>query len=197
MAATQPRPPAAGKPTASRRPDDPNACSAPAAGPPCGVTRSSRTPVRTNRPRGWYVRSTWSAGFGTPSSRTVRRLRLVVRFWPRRDPKCHRGVGARRRVPQGRRGRRHARVAVQFARMRFTQATSLPRRLIVFQWATNNVASVPYRQNVMIILPPTLEMRTRRELASFVVASMEAAGVIVPTSSRLRQMHDLLAAGGA
>lgn len=51
--------------------------------------------------------------------------------------------------------------------------------------------SVIRRQNRMIILPPTITLRTRLEISSFVIATIEAEGVRVPPSSRLRRMHDL------
>jgi hypothetical protein len=47
----------------------------------------------------------------------------------------------------------------------------------------------------MIIVPPTITPRTRPELSSFVIATIEAAGVQVPPSSRLRRMHDLYHSG--
>lgn len=47
----------------------------------------------------------------------------------------------------------------------------------------------------MIITPPTITRRTRPEIASFVIETIEAAGVRVPSSSRLRRMHNLLHSG--
>ena len=43
----------------------------------------------------------------------------------------------------------------------------------------------------MITVPPTITPRTRPELCSFVIATIEAAGVHVPPSSRLRRMYDI------
>jgi hypothetical protein len=48
----------------------------------------------------------------------------------------------------------------------------------------------------MIVTPPTLKPRSRREQSAFVIASIEALGVLVPPGSRLRKMHDLLVAEG-
>jgi hypothetical protein len=47
----------------------------------------------------------------------------------------------------------------------------------------------------MIILPPTIVPRSRPELASFVIDTIEAAGVSVPDSSRLWRMHRLYNSG--
>jgi hypothetical protein len=47
----------------------------------------------------------------------------------------------------------------------------------------------------MIILPPTITPRTRPELSSFVIDTIEAEGVSVPPSSRLSRMHDLYHSG--
>ena len=47
----------------------------------------------------------------------------------------------------------------------------------------------------MIIIPPTITPLTRPELSSFVIATIEAAGVPVPPSSRLRRMFDLYHSG--
>lgn len=47
----------------------------------------------------------------------------------------------------------------------------------------------------MIVLPPQITPRTRRALSSFVIAKIEAEGIRVPDSSRLRRMHDLLHSG--
>jgi hypothetical protein len=48
----------------------------------------------------------------------------------------------------------------------------------------------------MIVFPPTLKRRTRREQSIFVLKSIEAYGVRVPPGSRLKKMHDLLVAEG-
>jgi hypothetical protein len=50
-------------------------------------------------------------------------------------------------------------------------------------------------QNHMIIQLPRITPRTRPELSSFVIATIEAEGISVPQSSRLRQMHDLYHSG--
>jgi len=50
-------------------------------------------------------------------------------------------------------------------------------------------------QNRMVILPPSITPRTRLELSSFVIATIEAEGVRVPPSSRLRQVHELYHSG--
>src|SRR5579871_2793816 len=47
----------------------------------------------------------------------------------------------------------------------------------------------------MIFLPPKITPRTRQELSSFVITTIEAEGVSVPPSSRLRRMHDLYHSG--
>ena len=47
----------------------------------------------------------------------------------------------------------------------------------------------------MIILPPRITLRTRPEISSFVIRTIEAEGVRVPPSSRLRRMHDLYHSG--
>ena len=47
----------------------------------------------------------------------------------------------------------------------------------------------------MIILPPTITPRTRPEISSFVIETIEAEGVRVPPSSRLRHMHNLYDSG--
>ena len=47
----------------------------------------------------------------------------------------------------------------------------------------------------MIILPPRITPRTRSEMSSFVIATIEAEGVRVPPSSRLRRMHHLYHSG--
>lgn len=47
----------------------------------------------------------------------------------------------------------------------------------------------------MIIVPPTITPRTRPQLSSFVIATIEGEGVRVPPSSRLRRMHDLHRSG--
>jgi hypothetical protein len=47
----------------------------------------------------------------------------------------------------------------------------------------------------MIIVPPTITPRRRFELASFLIESIESAGVHVPTTSRLRRMYDALHSG--
>jgi hypothetical protein len=51
--------------------------------------------------------------------------------------------------------------------------------------------------NRMIIVPPTITPRTRPELASFVIATIEAAGVPVPASSRLWRMRNIYRSGVA
>lgn len=43
----------------------------------------------------------------------------------------------------------------------------------------------------LITLPPTITLRTRREISSFVLKSINDEGVSVPDSSRLSQMHKL------
>lgn len=43
----------------------------------------------------------------------------------------------------------------------------------------------------MIILPPTIPPRTRQQLSAYVIETIEAAGVPVPASSRLRRIYDL------
>jgi hypothetical protein len=48
----------------------------------------------------------------------------------------------------------------------------------------------------MIVLPPSLKTRSRREQSEFVIASIEAVGVRIPPGSRLKRMHDLLVAEG-
>jgi hypothetical protein len=47
----------------------------------------------------------------------------------------------------------------------------------------------------MIILPPTIIPRPRPQLATYVLDTIEAAGVRVPPSSRLWRMHRLLHSG--
>ena len=49
--------------------------------------------------------------------------------------------------------------------------------------------------NRMIIVPPTITSRTRPELCSFVIATIEAAGIHVPPPSRLRRMYDIYQRG--
>ncbi len=56
-------------------------------------------------------------------------------------------------------------------------------------------AIAPSSECRMIILPPRVTRRTRPELSSFVIATIEAEGVRVPQSSRLRRMHDLYHSG--
>ncbi len=73
--------------------------------------------------------------------------------------------------------------------------TSLFARLVIVLWTVNYHPSLKsHVRTKMIILPPTLEPRTRQQLNAFVIASIEAAGVRVPPSSRLKRMHDLLVA---
>lgn len=48
-----------------------------------------------------------------------------------------------------------------------------------------------HSQTHTLILPPTTTPRSRQELSTFVVASIEAMGLKVPAPSRLRQMYDL------
>lgn len=47
----------------------------------------------------------------------------------------------------------------------------------------------------MILIPPTITPRTRPDLATFVVSTIEQCGVRVPASSRLRLLHDLYHSG--
>lgn len=47
----------------------------------------------------------------------------------------------------------------------------------------------------MIIIPPTITTRTRPEISSFVIETIESEGIVVPPTSRLRQMHDLWHSG--
>src|SRR5262245_48527311 len=47
----------------------------------------------------------------------------------------------------------------------------------------------------MIIQPPRITPRTRPQISSFVIGTIEGAGVRVPPSSRLRRMHDLYHSG--
>jgi hypothetical protein len=47
----------------------------------------------------------------------------------------------------------------------------------------------------MIIQLPRITPRTRPEISSFVIATIESEGIPVPQSSRLRQMHDLYHSG--